>query len=311
MSKKQNYRVRNWRDYNKALLNRGSLTVWFDEKSIKEWHSPEETGKRGRPKKYTDVAILCSLTLKSVFQLPLRATKGLIASLIAMLDLPIDAPDYSTLSRRQNDLEINIKQQASKGPIDLVIDSTGIKIYGEGEWKVRQHGYSKRRTWRKLHLGVNPETHTIEAAVVTTNDFKDNEVIDDLLNQAESNIQQVCADGAYDAENCYQAINFFGAKATIPPRKDAKIKQRAHPNRIPHPRDENLRAIRQSTRKQWKRYSGYHKRSLAETAMFRFKTIFGGELMSRTFDNQAVEALIKCRALNIMTSLGMPITVAA
>lgn len=252
----------------------------------------------------------CALTLRSVFHLPLRATEGLIASLIAMMNLPIKSPDYSTFSRRKSNLNIDIKEKLSKGSIDLVIDSTGLKIYGEGEWKVRQHGHSKRRTWRKLHLGINPKTHSIEAAVVTTNDFKDNEVIEDLLNQAENSLQEICADGAYDTENCYQAIDACGAKAIIPPRKGAKIKQRAHPNRIPHPRDENLRAIRKSTRKQWKKNSGYHKRSLAETAMFRFKKIFGATLMSRTFDNQAVEALIKCRALNIMTGLGMPITVA-
>ena len=309
--KKQQFRIRNWKQYNEALVNRGSLTIWFDEESIAAWHERSMTGKAGRPKLYSNSAIQCSLTLRAVFHLPLRATEGLVKSLITMLNLPLLAPDYSTLSRRQPDLNVDVAQQkAQQGPIDVVIDATGLKIYGEGEWKVRQHGYSKRRTWRKLHLAVNPASHVIEAAVVTTNDFKDNEVIEDLLTQIES-INQVYADGAYDAENCYQSISQHGGVAIIPPRKDAKIKQRAHPDKKPHPRDQNLRVIRRSSRSQWKKDSGYHKRSLAETAMFRFKTIFSARLMSRTFDNQAVEALIKCRALNKMTKLGMPDTIAA
>ncbi len=308
MSKKPSYRVRNWRDYNRSLVNRGSLSIWFDEASIKAWHAPAGTGQAGRPPVYTDVAIQCALTLKSVFHLPLRATEGLVASLIEMLALPIKAPNYTTLSRRQQSLEIQVVTQRSHEPLHLVTDSTGLKIFGEGEWKVRQHGFSKRRTWRKLHLAVNPRTHQIEAEALTTNDFKDNEFMEDLLEQTTQGIVQVCADGVYDAENCYQAIQDYGTKAIIPPRKNAKIKQRKSSTQPPHPRDENLRGIRQSTRNQWKQSSGYHQRSLAETAMSRFKTIFGGSLDSRTFVNQGTEALIKCRALNIITSLGMPIS---
>jgi len=145
MSNKPSYQVRNWSQYNKALVNRGSLTVWFDKNSIKQWHQTYSTHKPGRPQQYSDVAILCGLTLKAVFHLPLRATQGLMKSLIALLKLPILSPDYSTLSRRQKELDIEIKPQPSQGPVHLVIDSTGLKIYGEGEWKVRQHGYSKRR----------------------------------------------------------------------------------------------------------------------------------------------------------------------
>ncbi len=306
MSKKQ-YRVRNWSQYNKALVNRGSLTVWFDQNSIEKWYDDSPTGQQGRPRLYSEIAILCALSLRSVFHLTLRSAQGLLMSLIELLNLPISAPDYTTLSRRQETLSVELPHTARTGAIDLVIDSTGLKIYGEGEWKVRQHGYSKRRTWRKLHLGINPETHMIEATVVTTNDFQDSEVFSDLLDQVSVGLNQVAADGAYDSHACYDALEARGAKANIPPREGAKIKTHGNCHSPPNQRDENLRIIRKLGRKKWKEQSGYHKRSLSETGMSRLKKIFTDKLANRTFENQATEALIKCRILNIMTKLGMPI----
>jgi hypothetical protein len=155
MSKKKRYRIRNWAQYNKALVKRGSLTLWFEEESIKKWHKAGKKKGRGRPPKYADIAIQCMLTLKSVFNLPLRATQGLVASLIEWLLLPIEAADYSTVCRRQKKLEIPLIKRNQNEPLHGVFDSTGLKVFGEGEWKVRQHGYSKRRTWRKLHLGID------------------------------------------------------------------------------------------------------------------------------------------------------------
>jgi hypothetical protein len=152
MSKKQRYRIRNWPQYNKSLVKRGSLTLWFDEESVKKWHEIKKTGGRGRPPKYTDIAILCMLTLKVVFRLPLRATQGLAASLIDLLKLSIESADYTTLCRRQKHLKVPLqKRMAGSESLHAVFDSTGLKVFGEGEWKVRQHGYSQRRTWRKLH----------------------------------------------------------------------------------------------------------------------------------------------------------------
>ncbi len=190
--------------------------------------------------------------------------------------------------------------------VHVVVDSTGVKVYGEGEWKVRTHGSAKRRTWRKLHLGVDEGTGEILAAVVTTNDVADCEVLTDLLEQIEHPIDQLSGDGGYDTFDCYDAIASRGAKATIPPRSNAKIQQHGNCKAPPHPRDENLRACRQVGRKQWKQESGYHRRSLSETAMFRLKIIFGGKLRRRFFDNQAVELFLQCAALNRMIQLGKP-----
>jgi hypothetical protein len=179
-------------------------------------------------------------------------------------------------------------------------------VYGEGEWKTRQHGVSKRRTWRKLHLGVDEATGEILSAVVTLNDCHDGQMLAEVLNSIDDPIDQVSTDGADDHRHCYDDIEAKGAKAVVPPRKDAKIRQHGNCQAPPHPRDENLRYIRKHGRKRWKQDHGYHRCSLAETAMFRLKTIFGGSLSACKFDNQAVELFIKCAALNRMIQIAKP-----
>ena len=314
------YRSRNWKEYNTALCRRGSLTIWLDEEAAASWLNAERTGKRGAPKIYSDSAIQCSATLGEVYGQALRQTTGLLASILQLLGLSLPVPHYSTLSRRRKTLAVDFGTQRASlrdEPVHVVIDSTGFKVFGEGEWKVRKHGWSKRRTWRKLHLAVDAGSHEITAAVVTTADVTDGEVLPDLLEQTDKlnlMVGKVAADGAYDQSRCYDAIRKRGAQAVIPPRKGARIWQ--HGNRrdadgnklAPHPRDQNLRLVRKWGRAKWKRESGYHQRSLAETAMFRQKTIFGERLSATSFEGQAAQLLVRCAALNRMTALGMPDT---
>jgi len=306
MPRKETYRIRNWAHYNEALVQRGNLNLWLDEEVVQQWHQTERTDGPGRPALYSDFAIEAALMIRSVFHLSFRATEGFIKSLISFSGLNISCPDYSCLCKRQKKLNLGMSSAKQNQARHVVADSTGLKVYGEGEWKVRQHGYTKRRTWRKLHLAIDSETHGIEAVVLTTNDFKDSEVLPDLMEQIEGEVKQLSGDGGYDSHETYEYIASLGASTVIPPRKDAVIAQHGNCKTPPKARDEVLRAIRKVGRKNWKRQSGYHKRSLAETAMFRFKTLFGNTLSSREFDNQGVEALIKCKALNKMTSLGMP-----
>jgi IS5 family transposase len=303
---KATYRIRNWKQYNKALINRGSLTLWIDEDVLQAWKNTERTGQRGAPRRYADMAIMCMLTLMEVYHLALRQTQGLMLSLVKLIDLDLPIPDYSTLGRRRKSLDVHLPRQRPDKAIHIVVDSTGMKVFGEGEWKVRQHGYSKRRTWRKLHIGVDEATGEIVAAVATTNDVADHAVIDDLLDQVDGDIEQVSGDGAYDKRKCYQAIEARQATAAIPPRKDAKIWRHGNSQKERLNRDENLRRIRQVGRKQWKKEVNYHRRSLAETGVFRLKTIFGEKVSAREFEGQAVQMLVRCAALNRMTHLGMP-----
>lgn len=300
------YHIRNWSEYNAALRQRGSLTFWIDEAVLEQWVLPNLSGKPGASDYYSDLAISTMATLKAVYKLAGRQCQGFLASIFELMKIDLAVPDHSTLSRRVGKLSVKLPVLPKSGARHVVVDSTGVKVYGEGEWKTRQHGISKRRTWRKLHLGVDEETGEILAAVVTTNDITDAEVLSDILDGITGEIEQVSADGAYDQRKCYNAVRGRKAKAAIPPRKGAKIWQHGNAKAERHNRDENLRRIRKVGRKAWKRESNYHRRSLSETTMFRFKTIFGDKLSSRQFDNQAVELFIKCAALNRMIQICKP-----
>jgi hypothetical protein len=279
--------------------------VWVDEAAIAAWRYTGPA-QRGAQYVYTEAAIHCVLTLRVVYHLALRATEGLARSVFALLDVALPVPSYSTLSRRAAELPVALGALPRSTPLHLVIDSSGFKVHGEGEWKVRQHGWSKRRTWRKLHLAVDEATGEIVAAIASEAGVADEDALPDLLGQVRGEIHQVSADGAYDKRSCYDALAECGAKAIIPPRRDAKIWQHAKCAGAPWQRDENLRAIRQKGRQRWKQDSGYHRRSLAETTFFRCKTIFGPTLHARTFPGQATELFIKAAALNRMTHMGMP-----
>ncbi len=303
---KKSYRLRNWKHYNAALVQRGSLTLWVSDDLLKLWVNEQKSGKRGRSNTYSDLAITCMATLKEVYHLSLRATEGLLLSVIRLLAVDVSVPDYTTLSRRCQTLRVRLPRLPKSEPRHLVVDSTGVKIFGEGEWKVRQHGYTKRRTWRKLHIGADEATSEIVAAVVTTNDWADSEILPELLNLVSDEVKQVSGDGGYDTRPCYAAIKKRQAKAAIPPQKNAKIWQHGNRKEERLSRDENLRRIRQVGRKEWKKEVGYHRRSLAETQMFRLKTIFGERVSARRFEGQATQVLVRCAALNRMTQLGMP-----
>lgn len=305
-STKTVYRIRNWREYNRSLIQRYSVTIWIDEEALQAWeyNGPPQQGAQFE---YSDVAIECMGTLREVYRLPLRGAEGLLRSLFTLMDVPLAVPCYSTLSRRGRSLTIRLPKQ-TRGALDLVIDSSGLKVYGEGEWKVRQHGASRRRTWRKIHLAVDPRQQEIHAAMLTDAGGEDAEMLAPLLAQIDNELRSVNADGAYDKRKVYAVLaeQVPGAQVNIPPRSNAKIWQHGNSAAPALKRDENLRCIREFGRKAWKRETGYHRRSLAETAMFRMKTLFGGHLSNRRYDTQATQLGLRSRALNRMTHLGMP-----
>lgn len=300
MKKRIAYKVKNWSSYNKSLINRGKITLWFSSDVISSWYA-QSSGKRGGQQRYTDAAINAILILRFRFGMTLREVQGFAISLFELIGMDVDVPNYTTLCRRLQKIDRMIKTGlASKGNIHIVIDSTGLKVYGEGEWKVRQHGYSKRRTWRKLHLAVNESNSQIEAVVLTDNSFKDSEVFEDLVDGVDGEIKQISADGAYDTANCYEKSEEEDIHLVSPPRKDAVINKHGNCSGPPDPRDQHIRDIKKHGEKQWKKKTGYHRRSISETAMFRFKAILGRRLSSRIFNSQANEAFIKCNILNKM-----------
>jgi hypothetical protein len=300
--KKVQYRVRNWREYNKALVQRGSLTLWFEEKTIESWLNRERSGKRGHPYEYSDVAVECMLLLKQVFHLGLRQTQGFMQSIFQLIGQALPVMSYSQLSRRQKDLPVELPRQKRGQGLHVVVDATGLKVYGEGEWKTRQHNISKRRTWAKVHLAFDADTHEVVAEITTPDNVHEKEMLPDVLAQIEEEIAQVSADTGYDYQTCYQAIATRGARAVIPPRRNGRIWDNGQMD----DRDDSLRRIAEVGREVWKQESNYHQRSLAETGMFRLKKIFGPELLARKLTHQKTEVRLRCVALNRMTALGMP-----
>ncbi len=297
---KQQYRIRNWQQYNKALVQRGSLTLWIDSRCLNAWLDRSCPARRGHRRTYTDAAILSALLLREVYHLPLRSTQGLLHSVLRLMQVKLPTPHYSTLSRRARSLSLSLA--APQRITHLVIDSSGLKLSGEGEWKVRLHGMDKRRSWRKLHLAMDASTHQLTAALITEKERLDRTVLPHLLDETEAEIGAVCADGAYDFQRCYQAIKEKEAVPLIPPRSDAVVRRKSPFEQ----RDENLREIKKLGQRRWKKESGYHRRSLVETAFFRLKTIFTDKLKARTVERQEREAKVRCLALNRMTALGMP-----
>ena len=308
--KKDKYRIRNWRQYNQSLVNRGSITFWFDEAAIAKWYSVERSDKPGRPETYSDDAIRCGLLIKAVFRTALRALQGFVGSIIKILRLDLVCPHYSVFSRRAKGLQIPVRRLLKPGEkLNVVFDSTGVKVFGEGEWKVRKHGYSKRRTWRKVHVGMCADSGQVVVSAMTSNNVNDDEAMIHMMGALEGvPLGDILGDGAYDTVDCREAIHDLGGRQVIPPDKNAKEQKRGWISALKE-RDEAIRRIRElgsEGRSLWKKEVGYHRRSRVETLMFRYKTVLGERLTARREGTQATEVSIKLDALNRMTELGMP-----
>jgi IS5 family transposase len=307
-TKKAQYRIRNWADYNKCLVSRGNVTVWISDEAIKLWYEAEQTGKRGHPKVYGDEVIELMMTLGVVYRLALRQTEGFLNSILGLMKLDLKSPCYSSLSRRRQTLKVKLPKVRGGEGIHLLVDSTGLKVYGEGEWKMRQHGKTKKRTWTKVHLAINQASGIIEAVEVTDNSVADHEVVDDLLEPIEAPIETFTGDGSYDTRKTYDSLYERKAKPIIPPQKNARIWQHGNSAEVRLPRDQHLRRIRKIGRKKWKQESGYHQRSKAETTMFRLKHITGSSISVKSFAGRAAEIKVRCAVLNKMTALGRPLS---
>lgn len=217
---KTKYQIRNWSEYNKALVNRGSLTIWFSQESIEKWNE-KPSAKRGRPRVYSDEAILCVLMIKAVYKLPFRALRGLMLSMIGLLGLCLKIPCYTRICRRAAELGQEIKRFGNKRITDIVFDSSGLKVYGEGEWKVKKHGKSKRRTWRKLHLAVCPNSHSIAVSYLGENNEADCEVAPKMTQHLPPSVKRGYGDGAYDTESVRASFHAFGIDPIVPPKRGA------------------------------------------------------------------------------------------
>lgn len=311
MQTESTYRIRNWPEYNRALIQRGSITIWIEEKAIKNWLSSYHTCQAGRPATYSDEAILMMLILREVYKRSLRNLQGFVQSLFHAMGLNLPVPSYSQISRRAKSLHKRVNQLTDgKKARHIIFDSTGLKVQGEGEWKVKVHGKSKRRTWRKFHIGLDAETQDIICCELTDNSRGDAEMAEQMLGELPCKVKSARGDGAYDASRFRKKVHDKGGICIVPPPRDGAYKGTTEES-WEKERDGAIAAIHgfggdDIGRRLWKICSGYHERSLAEAAIFRIKKMFGGSLQARSLGAQKTEAICKCMIINKINKLGMP-----
>jgi hypothetical protein len=301
------YRIRNWPQYEAGLKRRGDLTLWLDEAAIVGWQAPRRTTPGGQPR-YSDLAIELVLALRLVFHLGLRQAEGFVTSVLRLLGLDLSVPDHTTLSRRSRGFANRRPQVAPHGPLHLLIDSTGLKLFGKGEWDFEKHGRA-RRSWRKLHIAVDSETGEIVASVLTGHDAGDASQVPASLEQVEGEIASVMADGAYDGEPVYRAIEARQPQSApsivIPPRRSAILSSQADTD--PSQGDGHIRFIREQGRSAWRKATEYGRCSLVETAIGRYKALIGPRLRARTLANQQGEVALGSEVLNRMIQVAKPV----
>ena len=304
---KTSYRVKNWPEYEKSLRDRGDITIWLSEEAIDAW-TPPKNGKRGGQPVYSDIAIETTLSLRLLFHLPLRQAEGFLRSMFRLLEVDLPFPDHTTLSRRNRTVDVHRRiESLPDGPVSFIVDSTGLKVCGQGEWHAEKHRGKRRKRWKKLHIGVN-ETGCILASKVTEGHEQDPSLLPDLLDEVDREIDRFVGDGIYDQEPVYEAVAHHspGATVIVPPRKDAVISD-GSVNALLQ-RDRHIAEIETIGRSNCRRRSGYYLQSHAENAFYRYKTIIGGRLRAKRDEAQEREAAIACALLNRMHDMGRPVS---
>ncbi|WP_051908743.1 IS5 family transposase [Candidatus Odyssella acanthamoebae] len=308
-NKKISYKVTNWHEYNKALKQRGSLTVWLSEDLDESWLAPStEERKRGRPLVYSQACINLLLTFRHLFKLALRQVIGFIESLFTLSGKILPVPEFSRLSKRAAQALSCLHLPSLNEPTHLVIDSTGLKVFGEKEWLETKHGKQyNRKVWRKLHIGVE-EGGYITARVLTDHHTDDRACVPSLIDQSNASYITDClADGGYDSHQIYKFLEDQTIKPFIPPPSQAVVRSKTNPST----RDQTVKYIKEKGYWAWYYKNDLGRRNKVENTFYRLKTIFGRKLSSRILPNQDAESHLVCCMLNKMTSLGMPKSVKA
>jgi len=305
---KQKYKVRNGSDYNDALRCRGRIDVWLSDDVINAWYEEDRTyDGNGAPKTFTDFAIITCHEIRQVFRLPLRQCQGFIDSIFKANNIDLKSPDYSCLSKRLAELNIQSPRYKKSDGVDetvkaIAIDSTGLKRFGRGEWHQEKHKVSAKRSWRKLHIAVDTK-HIIHGSDLTDRFSSDCQSVETLAKQVDDCVDHITADGAYDKNRVYDTLlaHFKDAEIIIPPDSDAVYDKKNHAQR-----NSNLQAIKTFGRMAWQRVKDYGRRNYSELAIQRYKKILGNCLHARDLCRQKNESMIGCGILNKMTGLGMP-----
>ena len=298
---KTTYRVGNWREYERALVQRGDVTLWLSADATDAWR-PSPSGRPGGQKRFSDVAIETALVRRLVFGLPVRQTEGFVRSVLALRGADLDAPDHPTLSRRSQQLAVMLRRIPAPGPIHLIVESTGLSIVGQGAWAVAKHGGHGKRGWKKLHLGGD-RSGVIVAQALTDAHVDDATTAVDLIPVVEGKISRVTADAAYDTVAVYEAAGGRGAKVVVPPKRTAAVSRR-RPRSVA--RDRTVKRVQEVGRRRWKKEAGSHRQARVENVFFRYTSIIGDGLRARSAAGQGSEGVLACNVLNRMRDLGRP-----
>ena len=303
---KDKYKVTNWSDYNNGLKKRGSINLWVCSNLSEQWSWQGES-QRGGQYEYSNVAIELCLTIRKVYSLGLRQTEGFISSFFAQCGWYLPVPSYTTICRRSHGLPINLRSKKSGEIIDIVVDSTGLKVYGEGEWKVRKHGAGKHRTWMKMHVVMDVQSQQIKGVRLTSNSVDDSKGVTPLIESIKYKVGSLRGDGGYDTHAFRGLLTQKEIMQVIPPQRNAVVNKHG----LAHLEERNraVKQIRRIGRKKWKQQIGYHQRSKIETAMFRYKMIIGDHLVARKNSHQETEVAIGCKILNKMIQVAKPVSI--
>ena len=297
---KTKYRIGNWPAYQRGLVQQGAVTLWLSADARDAWR-PSPSGQPGGQQRFSDLAIRTTLTLRLVFRLPLRQAEGFLRSVLSMMDVDLEAPDHTTLSRRSRHLDVGLPRVPVKGPIHLIVDSTGLSIVGEGEWAAAKHGGRGQRGWKNLHLGVDG-AGVIVAHTLTEATVDDATTGVGLIEALNADFARVTAD-AYDTIAFYDTATARGATVVVPPNRMARVSRR---RRRSSARDRTIQKMKKIGCRRWKKEAGYHRQARVENAFFRYKSIIGSGLRARSPGGRVTEAVIACNVLNRITELGRP-----
>lgn len=297
------HKKRDWSRYNKSLVNRGSITLWLSPQALQAWKAKKVKGREGRPLQYSDEAIVTASTIKHVFKLSLRACQGFLQSLLSLLNSSLKAPSYTQICRRSQKIELPRHFNEGKRVKHVVLDGTGLKTYGEGEWKVKKHGAGSRRRWRKLHLAVDEETQEVVFADITTEHVHDTKFIPEILDKRKG-IKRFLMDGAADSSKLYR--DCWERNIDLLTRPPTNARKNNHP--WMQNRNKRLAEIRglggdKIAKSLWGKLSGYSKRVTVESAIARWKKLFSQSLNSRVLESQCFEVSIKSMIINKMCKL--------
>lgn len=303
--RRKRYRVTNWSEYEAGLRQRGSLTVWLDPAVTDAWTPPCRTS-RGRPCRYSDLAIETMLRLRLLFHLPLRMAEGFLASLFGVLGVDLPVPDHTTLSRRSRDFaRRSVRRPTPDGPLDIVLDSTGLKIFGRGHWNEHKYGYTRRR-WKKLHLAFDLKDGTVCAHSLTDQETSDVPAGIGMVDHLAGPIGTILADTAYDTPG-FWALRAEHQRAPpviiVPPQPRSRVPE---PCAVQTQRDRHLHGIAEQGRMGWQLQTGYGRRSRVETVIGRYKACFGATLRARSDEGQAGEVAVALRLLNELRLMAIP-----